>query len=65
MALANLDMPVAGTKGSGQEPAPQVEATDCLAPLKYAIDQAWYTASAAARELTDPRKPSYAGSGSN
>jgi hypothetical protein len=54
--LANLDMPVAGTKGSGPEPASQVEATDCLALLKYAIDQARYTASAAARELTDPEE---------
>jgi hypothetical protein len=33
-----------------------VEATDCLAPLKDAIDQARYTASAAARELTDPEE---------
>jgi hypothetical protein len=56
VALANLDMPVAGTKGSGPEPVPQVEATDCLAPLKDAIDQARYTASAAARELTDPEE---------
>jgi hypothetical protein len=58
VALANLDMPVAGTREDGPEPVPQVEATDCLAPLKNAIDQARYTASAAARELTDPRKPS-------
>ncbi len=56
MALANLNMPVAGTVGSGPEPAPQVEAMDCLAPLKDAIDQARYTASAAARELTDPEE---------
>ncbi len=56
VALANLDMPVAGTKGSGPEPASREEATDCLAPLKYAIDQARYTASAAARELTDPEE---------
>jgi hypothetical protein len=53
VALANLDMPVAGTKGGEPEPVPQAEATDCLAPLKDAIDQARYTASAAARELTD------------
>jgi hypothetical protein len=56
VALANLDMPVAGTKGSGPEPASQAEATDCLAPLQYAIDRARYTASAAARELTDPEE---------
>ncbi len=56
VALANLDMPAAGTKGGESEPASQVEATDCLAPLKYAIDQARYTASAAARELTDPEE---------
>jgi hypothetical protein len=32
VTLANLDMPVAGTRGGGPEPVPQVEATDCLAP---------------------------------
>jgi hypothetical protein len=32
VALANLNMPVAGTRGSGPEPASQIEATDCLAP---------------------------------
>ncbi len=37
-------------------PVLQAEATDCLAPLKDAIDQARYTASAAARELTDPEE---------
>ncbi len=63
VALANLDMPVAGTGGSGPEPASQVEATDCLAPLKYAIDQARYTASAAARELTDPEETVQCGFG--
>ncbi len=56
VALVNLDMPVAGTMGSEPEPVPQVEAMDCLAPLKDAIDQARYTASAAARELTDPEE---------
>ncbi len=56
VTLANLDMPVAGTRGGGSELVPQVEATDCLAPLKDAIDQARYTASAAARELTDPEE---------
>jgi hypothetical protein len=56
VALANLDMPVAGTRGSWPDPAPQMEATDCLAPLKHAINQARYTASAAARELTDPEE---------
>jgi hypothetical protein len=47
VALANIDMP---------EPVPQAEAADCLAPLKNAIDQARYTAAAAARELTDPEE---------
>ncbi len=56
VALANIDMPVAGTKGSGPEPVPQAEAADCLAPLKDAIDQARYTAAAVARELTDPEE---------
>jgi hypothetical protein len=55
VALANLDMPVAGTRG-GPGPVPQALDTDCLAPLKNAIEQARYTASAAARELTDPEE---------
>ncbi len=55
VGLANLDMPVAGTRG-GPEPVLQVEATDCLVPLKNAIKQARYTASAAARKLTDPEE---------
>jgi hypothetical protein len=54
--LANLDMPVAGTRGGEPEPVSQEEATDCLAPLKDAIDQARYTADAATRELTDPEE---------
>ncbi len=56
VTLASLNMPVEGTRGSGPEPVPQDEAADCLAPLKDAIDQARYTASAAARELTDPEE---------
>jgi hypothetical protein len=40
VTLANLDMPVAGTRGGRPEPVPQDEAADCLAPLKDAIDQA-------------------------
>jgi hypothetical protein len=56
VALANLDMPVAGTKGGEPEPVPQAEAADCLTPLKDAIDLARYTAQAAARELTDPEE---------
>ncbi len=56
VTLANLDMPVAGTRGDGPEPVPQDEATDCLAPLKDAIDQARYTADAVTRELTDPEE---------
>jgi hypothetical protein len=54
--LANLDMPRAGTRGDGPEPASQDGATDCLAPLRDAIDQARYTADAATRELTDPEE---------
>jgi hypothetical protein len=56
VTLANLDMPVAGTKGGGPELAPPDEAVDCLAPLKDAIDQARYTADAVTRELTDPEE---------
>jgi hypothetical protein len=56
VAHANLGQPAAGAGGSGPDPVPQVEATDCLAPLKCAIDQARYTAFAVARELTDPEE---------
>jgi hypothetical protein len=56
VTLANLDMPVAGTKEGRPELVPQGEATDCLAPLKDAIDQARYTADAATRELTNPEE---------
>ncbi len=40
VTLANLDMPGPGTKEDEPEPVPQEEGTDCLAPLKNAIDQA-------------------------
>jgi hypothetical protein len=55
VTLANLDMPVAGTREGEPEPVPREEATDCLAPLRNAIDQARNTADAATRELTDPQ----------
>ncbi len=54
--IVTLDMPAAGTRGDGPEPAPRDEAADCLAPLKDAIDQARYTADAVTRELTDPEE---------
>jgi hypothetical protein len=64
VTLANLDMPAAGTKGEGPAQAPQGEpgplpqegSTDCLAPLKNAIEQARLTANAANRELNDPEE---------
>jgi hypothetical protein len=56
VTLANLDVPAAGTSGDEPEPTPQGGATDCLAPLKNAIDQARYTADAVTRELTDPEE---------
>ncbi len=56
VTLANLDMPVAGTREGGPEPVSRDEAADCLAPLKDAIDQARYTADAVTRELTDPEE---------
>jgi hypothetical protein len=56
VAHANLDQPAASAGGSGPDQVPQVEATDCLAPLKCAIDQARYTTFAVARELTDPEE---------
>ncbi len=57
VTLANLDMPVAGTKED--EPAAAAsrgEDAECLATLKNAIDQARYIADAAGRELTDPEE---------
>ncbi len=64
VTLANLDVPAAGTRG--EEPAlvpqeapaldPQEGATDHLAPLKDAIEQARLTANAANRELNDPEE---------
>jgi hypothetical protein len=56
VTLANLDMPAAGTREGGPEPAAQGGVADCLAPLKDAIDQARYTADAANRELNDPEE---------
>jgi hypothetical protein len=64
VTLANLDMPAAGTRGEEpalapqEEPAltPQEGATDYLAPLKDAIEQARLTANAANRELNDPEE---------
>jgi hypothetical protein len=54
--LANLEMPVAGTREDGPTPAVQGAAADCLAPLRDAIDQARYTADAADRELNEPEE---------
>jgi hypothetical protein len=56
VTLANLDMPVAGTRGDEPALTSQGEATDCLAPLKDAIDRARYTADAANRELNEPEE---------
>jgi hypothetical protein len=56
VTLANLDMPVAGTREDEPGPAPREEAADCLAPLKNAIDQARYIADAVNKELTDPEE---------
>ncbi len=56
MTLANIDVPAAGTSGVEPEPVPRGGATDCLAPLRNAIDQARYTADAVTRELTDPEE---------
>jgi hypothetical protein len=56
VTLANLDMPVAGTKEDEPATAPWGEDAECLATLKNAIDQARYIADAAGRELTDPEE---------
>jgi hypothetical protein len=49
--LANLEMPVAGTREDEPAPGEQGATADCLAPLRDAIDQARYTADAADRGL--------------
>ncbi len=56
VTLANLDMPVAGTREGEPEPVPREEAADCLASLKNAIDQARYIADAVTKELADPKE---------
>jgi hypothetical protein len=64
VTLANLDMPVAGTRSEeparippeDPEPLAQEGAMDCLIPLKNAIEQARLTANAANGELNDPEE---------
>jgi hypothetical protein len=56
VTLADIGVPAAGTGGAEPEPAPRAGTTDCLAPLRNAIDQARYTADAVIRELTDPEE---------
>ncbi len=56
MTIADIGVPAAGTGGAEPEPALRGGATDCLAPLRNAIDQARYTADAVTRELTDPEE---------
>ncbi len=65
VAHANLDHPAANEGQGGPDTAPPPEAIDFLAPIKCAINQARYTAFAAARELTGPRRPSCVDSGSS
>jgi hypothetical protein len=56
VTLADIGMPAASAGEVEPEPAPRAGATDCLAPLRNAIDQARYTAEAVTRELTDPEE---------
>ncbi len=56
VTLANLDMPVAGTREDVPALAPRGEDAECLATLKDAIDQARYIADAVSKELTDPEE---------
>jgi hypothetical protein len=51
---AKLDQPAVSVGQGKPGPVPHSEATDHLAFLKSAIEQAHYTTSAVARELTDP-----------
>jgi hypothetical protein len=56
VTIADIGVPATGTGGAEPEPAPRAGTTDCLAPLRNAIDQARYTAEAVIRELTDPEE---------
>jgi hypothetical protein len=51
---AKLDQPVASSGGSKSGPVAHSRATDRLAPLRSAIEQATNTMQAVTRELTDP-----------
>ncbi len=56
VAVADIGTVAAGASGVEPQPAPRMGVTDCLTPLRDAIDQAQYTMEAVARELTDPEE---------
>jgi hypothetical protein len=54
VAVADIGTVAADASGGEPQPAPRTGATDCLTPLRDAIDQARYAMEAVVRELTDP-----------
>jgi hypothetical protein len=56
VAVADIGTVTAGASGVEPQPAPRTGVTDCLTPLRDAIDQARYTMEAVVRELTDPEE---------
>jgi hypothetical protein len=56
VTVADIGTIAAGASRVEPEPAPRAGTADCLAPLRDAIDQAWYTMEAVIRELTDPEE---------
>jgi hypothetical protein len=56
VAVADIGTVAVETSGAEPQPAPRTGVTDCLAPLRDAIEQAWYTMEAVTRELADPEE---------
>jgi hypothetical protein len=56
VAVADIGTVAVEASGAEPQPAPRTGVTDCLAPLRDAIEQARYTMEAVARELTDPEE---------
>jgi hypothetical protein len=56
VAVTDIGTVAAGAGGVEPQPAPRMGVTDCLTPLRDAIDQARYTMEAVVRELTNPEE---------
>ncbi len=56
VAVADIGTVAVEASGAEPQPAPRAGVTDCLAPLRDAIEQARYTMEAVTRELTEPEE---------